>query len=69
MCVEFLLKLFIRVVDAKLFEGILCKVLEPVDIQDANEGLHLVENFLGSERSVDDIHKPVKETGVDEFTN
>ena len=48
--VELLLKLLVGVVDAELFEGVLCKDFESKDIQDANKCQLTLLALLGAGR-------------------
>jgi len=63
--VEFLLQLLVGVVDAELFEAVLGEMFKPVDIENANEALHLRDNLGRAEEAVHGLHKPVEERRVD----
>jgi len=58
---EDLLQLFIAIVDAKLLERVHHENFEPVDIQDSN---HNFRSPIALQRTVDVVHHPVKEFGV-----
>ena len=65
--VELLLQLLVGEVDAELFEGILGKVLEAVDVEHADEGVDPLEHRVGREAAVDDVDEPVEQARVDEL--
>ncbi|KAG5461969.1 MAG: hypothetical protein BJ554DRAFT_5759, partial [Olpidium bornovanus] len=58
------LQLLVRVVYAELFERILLKVLEPVNVQHPDERVGLLQAAGEAEAGVDDAHEPVEHVGV-----
>ena len=62
--VEFLLKLLVGVVDTELLKAVLGEVFKSVNIKNANEALHLCDDFGRSKEAVHRFHEPVKEGRV-----
>ena len=67
--VEFLLQFLVRVVDTKLLKGVFGKMLKAVNIKNTNKRHDPVKNLICCETTVNFVHEPIEQAGVDELRN